>query len=425
MSARRIALVDVNNFYASCECVFDPRLRSRPLVVLSNNDGCVVARSAEAKALGIRMGEPWFQLEARLPHVQALSSNYTLYGDMSRRVMRVLGEMSPAVEVYSIDEAFLDLTGVSNLHGHAHAIRTRIRQWLGLPVCVGIGSTKTRAKLANFIAKRRAEHGGVFDLEALSGTALDTLMAGIPVNEVWGIGGRLAQRLAPLEIRTVRDLRDADPATLRARFGVVVERTQRELRGTPCLSMEDVQPKRHQIMCSRSFGQEVDTFDELREAVLSHALRAADKLRAEDGQAHALGVFIQTNPFKPERPQYSRGVTVPLPHACDDRLELARAAVAGLQALYRPGFSYKKAGVMLMEIAAGATRQASLLEDPEACARRERLNVAIDRIGSRFGRGALTLAGAGLRGHDARWTMRRQRLTPAYTTCWTDLPVVM
>jgi DNA polymerase V len=396
-----------------------------PLVVLSNNDGCVVARSAEAKALGIKMGEPWFQLQARLPRFQALSSNYTLYGDMSRRVMRILGEMSPVTEVYSIDEAFLDLTGVADTTDHAHAIRARIRQWLGLPVCVGIGSTKTRAKLANHVAKKRPEHGGVFDLEALPGSAQDALLAGIAVQEVWGIGARLAQRLAPLQIRSARELRDADAATLRARFGVVVERTQRELRGSPCLAMEEVRPKRRQIMCSRSFGREVDTFEELREAVLTHALRAADKLRAENSQTHALGVFIQTNPFKPERPQYSRGVTVPLPHACDDRLELARAAVAGLQALYRPGFSYKKAGVMLMEIAAGATRQASLLEDPEACARRERLNVAIDRIGSRFGRGALTLAGAGLRGHDARWTMRRQRLTPAYTTCWTDLPVVM
>lgn len=418
----RVALVDVNNFYASCEMVFAPRLRGQPLVVLSNNDGCVVARSPEAKALGVRMTEPWFQVERRLPQVQALSSNYTLYGDMSARVMQVLGDLSPAIEVYSIDEAFVDLTGVAGFHEHAHLIRRRIRQWLGLPVCVGIGSTKTRAKLANHVAKKRPEHGGVFDLEGLPPAAQTALLDGIEVGEVWGVGPRLARRLDALGVRTVRELRDASPEAIRAQFGVVLERTVRELQGMPCLAMEDVTPRRKQIMCSRSFGAEVETLDALREAVLTHAATAADKLRSEGSAAHALGVFVQTNPFK-DVPQYSRGVTVPLPGASDDRLLLARAALVGLRRIFKPGFRYKKAGVMLMELVDKGERTVGLFDDPAAVARRERLNQTLDRIGARFGRGAVTLAGASA-APDAAWRMRRQRMSPAYTTDWSAIPVV-
>ena len=419
---RRVALVDCNNFYASCEAVFDPRLAGKPLVVLSNNDGCVVARSREAKARGIKMTEPWFKIAERHRDVIAMSSNYTLYGEMSRRVMQVLGEMAPASEVYSIDEAFLDLTGVADVVVHGREIRRRILEWLGLPVCVGIASTKTRAKLANEIAKKRAEHGGVFDLEALPQDLQDELLGALDVGEVWGVGSRLQARLAALGVHTVAQLRDASPAMLREGFGVVLERTARELRGTPCLELEQVRPARQQIMCSRSFGAEVETYQQLREAVLNFVGNAAGKLRAEGSEANALVVFVQTNPFKADVPQYSRGTTVPLPTATSDRLRLGRAALAGLQHIYRPGFRYKKAGVMLTGLAPHGERQVGLFDQPEREERRERLNQVLDRIEAQFGCGAITVAAA--RRHKASaWPMKRSRLSPAYMTDWGELPL--
>jgi DNA polymerase V len=417
----RIALVDVNSFYASCEQVFDPRLVGKPVVVLSNNDGCVVARSAEAKALGIRMGEPWHLVGARGAGVVALSSNYALYADMSNRVMRILGDAAPALELYSIDEAFLDLTGVAAPAALGAELRRRIRQWTGLPVCVGIGSTKTRAKIANHVAKKRAQHAGVFDLEALAGGEQTQLLRDIDVGEAWGIGARLTARLAAFGVRNVADLRDAPRVAVREHFGVVVERTARELAGEACLTLEEVTPRKKQIMCSRSFSRDVETFEALREAVLTYVTRAAAKLRDEGSVAGALQVFVMTNPFKPERPQYSRGCTVPLAGASDDTLQLAATALRGLQAIYRQGFRYKKAGVMLVELAPKAQRQATLFDDAEQLRRRDRLNTALDRINGRFGRDTVHLAGSGV---ERAWAMCRRNVSAAYTTGWDDLPVV-
>lgn len=416
----RVALIDVNNFYASCEAVFDPRLAGQPVVVLSNNDGCAVARSAEARARGIKMGEPWHLVGERGRGVIALSSNYELYADMSNRVMRMLAAAAPALEIYSIDEAFLDVSGIPAVSDFGRGLRAQIRQWTGLPVCVGIGSTKTRAKIANFVAKKNPSQGGVFDIEALDEAAETAWLASIPVNEVWGVGRKLAVRLAALGIASVADLRDRPAAEIKSLFGVVLARTVRELRGEPCLKLEALAPAKQQIMCSRSFSREIETFDELREAVLTYVSRAAEKLRGQGAIAGGVQVFVQTNNFKVDAPQYSRGLTVMLPGASDDTLELGQAAVRGLRALYRPGFKYKKAGTMLIDLTPKAQREATLFEYPHARDKRDRLNAVLDRVNLRFGRNSLRLAGAGF--HRA-WSMQRQHLSPAYTTEWAALPV--
>lgn len=421
-SDRRVALVDVNNFYASCEAVFNPRLAGRPLVVLSNNDGCVVARSAEAKAIGVKMGTPWHLMQdlARKHGIIAYSSNYTLYADMSNRVMTILGDMAPSREIYSIDECFVDLTGVRHLREHGFEIRQRVRQWTGLTVCVGIGSTKTRAKLSNHIAKKHPEHAGVFDIEALPPAEQLGWLTRIPVGEVWGIGRRLNEQLAGMRIESVADLQAADPRMIRQRFNVVVERIVEELRGISCLDLELLAPAKQQIMSSRSFGKSVSAEGELREAVVTYVSRAAEKLRQQGSVAGALHVFIQTNPFKPQLPQYSKGMTIKLPMATDDTLTLARFAAWGVSRLYRTGYNYKKAGTMLMALQPKEQRQVTLFEDPEKIARRDRLNQAMDRLNSRFGRGTLALAGAGTEG---RWHMQRQHLSPRYTTCLDEIPI--
>ena len=422
MSGSVIALVDVNNFYVSCERVFDPRLEDRPIVVLSNNDGCVVARSNEVKALGVKMGTPWFQLRdlAQQHGIIAYSSNYTLYGDMSQRVMTILADMAPAQEIFSIDECFLRLDGIADREAHGRAIKQRIRQWTGLPVCVGIASSKTLAKLANYCAKKRPEYRGVCDLLRLSAQERDALLASIAVEEVWGIGRRLSAAMMALGIMTVRDLRDADAASIRARFGVVVERTVRELRGEACHALECAPPAKQQIMCSRSFGAEVETFAELRESVLTYVSRAAEKLRRQGSVAGAVQVFAHTNPHKPQRPQYSGTRTVALDCATDDTLQLARAAVAGLRGLYRAGYQYKKAGTLLLDLTPKAQRQAALFEDVELLRRRERLNGALDAINRRYGRTTAALAGAGI---EKRWTMRASNKSPRWSTNWAELPV--
>jgi len=268
-SVQQLALVDCNNFYVSCERLFRPDLAGRPVVVLSNNDGCVVSRSNEAKSIGIRMGQPWFQAKALAEehNTLALSSNYALYADLSNRVMNLLAEFSPRHEVYSIDECFVDLTGMPELRVISYAMREKIMRWTGIPVCVGIGPTKTLAKLANFIAKKHPRSKGVFNYNALTEVQKVKLLSSIAVDEVWGVGRRLAPRLAEYGIETVKELRDAHAPTLRAEFGVVVEKIQRELQEVACVDMEEVTPPRKQIVASRSFGNPVQDVASLKAAV--------------------------------------------------------------------------------------------------------------------------------------------------------------
>jgi len=421
------ALVDCNNFYASCEKLFDPRLKTRPVVVLSNNDGCVVARSAEVKALGIPMGVPWFQLQAqaRKHGIVACSSNYALYADMSNRVVEVLSSFSPKIEVYSIDESFLDFTGFERqgYTSYGAEIRQRVADWLGLAVCVGIGTSKTLAKLANHCAKKsHAGADGVCDFTVMSEPALVQLFARIVVGEVWGVGRQITARLEAMGIKTVLQLRDANPETIRSRFSVVLERTVRELRGISCLDLQEVVPDKQQIMSSRSFGAVIYELADLEEAVASYIAKAAEKLRAQDSLAGAVQVYFRTNVFKPEVPQYQRAVTVPLPDASSDTRVLTQWALRVLRRIYRPGYGYHKAGVTLMEIVPKANQQFSLFTESGAGdARAAKLMGALDDINQRYGRGTLRLATEGL---DRSWQMRRGNLSPAYTTAWEGLPVV-
>lgn len=334
------ALVDGNNFYVSCERVFNPRLRDKPVVVLSNNDGCVVARSNEVKALGVKMGTPWFQMKdlARQHDILALSSNYSLYADLSSRMMAVLGTYSPDQEIYSIDECFLGMQGFSHydLMDHGQRIRHQVLKWVGIPVCVGYGETKTLAKLANHCAKKNlAGVNGVCDLTRLSPSERSRVFAALPVNEVWGVGRRLTEQLLHRGIATVEQLRTADAETLRQAFSAVLERTVRELNGVSCLDLEAVAPNKQQILSSRSFGAYVYTLPELQEAVALYMSRAAEKLRRQGSIAGMVQVYIRTNPFKENAPQYQRGVNVPLTEATDDTLRLIRAAHWGLKRLYR------------------------------------------------------------------------------------------
>lgn len=329
----------------------------------------MVARSAEVKALGIPMGVPWFKIqkEAKQHGIVAFSSNYALYADMSNRVVEVLGQFTPNLEVYSIDESFLDLTGFNrDLVEYGQEIRQRIQRWLGLAVCVGIASTKTLAKLANHCAKKGlAGTDGVCDFSSMNECQLSQLFAGIDVGEVWGVGRKIHARLADLGITTVQQLRDADPDMIRAKFSVVLERTVRELRGVSCLELEEVAPDKQQIMCSRSFGEYVYDRDQLEEVVASYVSRAAEKLRNQDSLAGALMVFIRTNPFNLREPQYHRSLTIPLPEATADTRILINWALRGLRRIYRPGFAYQKAGVMLSELRPRTMAQASLFSDPE------------------------------------------------------------
>ncbi|WP_437560373.1 DinB/UmuC family translesion DNA polymerase [Acidithiobacillus sulfuriphilus] len=395
-----IALVDANNFYVSCERVFRPDLEGRPMVVLSNNDGCVVARSAEVKALGVAMGTPWFQLQklAKQEGIIALSSNYTLYADMSNRMMGVLSAFSPIQEVYSIDECFLDLGGVAPdlLSRIGQAVRQKVRQWVGLPVGVGIAATKTLAKLANHVAKKRLEYDGVCVWDDLSEGDQRRLLRQMPVSEVWGVGRQWTNQLQGMGIQTVWDLRQADPALMRKRFSILMERMIRELRGESCIAMVESPSPRQEIQSSRSFGRPVTSAQELGEAISLYIIRAVDKLRRQSSVAGALRVFIHTSPFQAHLPQYHATRTIAMNHPSQDTrifLQAGRIAVADM---YRPGFAYDKAGVHLLEITSADGLQANLFTSAEDDVRSHQLMATLDRVNTRFGSGTMQPGVAGL-----------------------------
>jgi DNA polymerase V len=424
--APQFALVDVNNFYVSCERVFKPRLEGIPMVVLSNNDGCAVARSNEVKALGVKMGMPWFKMKdlAREHHIQAFSSNYTLYGDMSNRVVQILRDFSPDTEVYSIDESFLRIETVAHLYGGAVAMgqqmRERIKQWTGLPVCVGIGPTKTLAKFANHLAKKNPEFEGVCDLHVIPRPERVRWMSRIEVGEVWGVGGRIARRLEVMGIQTVLELRNASPKEMRRHFGVVMERTCNELRGISCLALDDIAQPKQQIMSSRSFGRPVETIEELRESLASYLSRATEKLRMQQSVSAAVYVFIQTNRFNKDE-QYNAGLTVPMPEPTDNTLTLTAAALAGLEVIYRSGYRYKKAGVMLTLLSDKQARQMSIFDHAAVTQRSTKLMTALDMINRDYGHGTVR---SGASGFTQRWAMRNENRSPRYTTRWDELPIV-
>lgn len=428
------ALIDGNNFYVSCERIFRPSLNGLPVVVLSNNDGCAIARSNEAKALGIKMGQPWFQIR----HLQesagliALSANFALYGDISDRVASLTAGFGYRQEIYSIDESFCDLTGIRADHvERGHRLRARILQWVGIPCGIGIASTKTLAKLANHIAKTSERKPGsyppelaqVCDLSTLKHEPLQEVFAATEVGEVWGIGRRLQEQLSAVGIATVWDFMRLDAATVRARWGVVLERTHRELHGVSCMALEDLPPPKKEIASTRSFGKPVQDLASLSEAITEFSTRAAEKLRGQNSLANCVMVFIRTSPFRKHDMQYSRSYTIPLRWATADTAHIVAAALLGLKAIYKEGFNYAKAGVHLLELQPDSLHQheLDLGEDQED---RSTLMATLDRLNHRYGKGTVHIGSAGTASEKRTWGMKQERRTPAYTTKWEDMPIV-
>ena len=416
------ALVDVNSFYASCETVFRPDLKGKPVVVLSNNDGCVIARSAEAKLLGVKMGDPYFKQKDLFTRcgVVCFSSNYELYADMSNRVMTTLEEMSPRCEIYSIDEAFCDLTGVRNcrvLEDFGQELKDAVYRNTRLAVGVGIGQTKTLAKLANHAAKRwQHKTGGVVDLSNVERQR--KLMAALPVDETWGVGRRITKKLEAMGIKTVLDLADTDIRFIRKHFNVVLERTVRELRGEQCLELEEFAPVKQEIVCSRSFGERVTEYDAMRQAICSYASRAAEKLRGEHQYCRFISAFVKTSPFALNEPYYGNSASVKLLTPTQDSRDIIAAATKCLDAIWKDGHRYQKAGVMLGDFFSQGVAQLNLFDDNAPRVGSEKLMEVLDQLNTKGGRGTLYFAGQGIQ---QQWAMKREMLSPRYTTRFTDL----
>ena len=408
------ALIDANSFYCSCERVFDPSLRGKPVVVLSNNDGCIVARTPEAKALGIKMGEPYFQSRELLEknRVHVFSSNYSLYGDMSRRVMQVIARFAPAIEIYSIDECFVDVTGITDLPTFGRKVRQTVLQETGIPCGVGIGQTKTLAKVANRWSKKA---GGVVVLADPT-----DILRELHCEELWGIAGRLALRLQALGINTALELARADRRMIRAKFGVVLERIILELNGISCLALEEVSPDRKNVCCSRSFGHPIESIDELAEAVASFASRGGEKLRRQRLAASSVSTFILTNVHRPDLPQHS-------PTACRELLTptsftptLVAEADKILRRIYRPGYRYVKAGILLNDLVSEDTNVQLHLFQSLPREKERAISRAVDRLNNRYGRNVIR---AGTMGMSEKWDMQRNRMSRSFTTTWNDLPL--
>ncbi|MGE1083131.1 Y-family DNA polymerase [Pseudomonas shirazensis] len=407
------ALIDCNSFYASCERVFRPDLAKTPIVVLSNNDGCVIARSYDAKPF-VKMGEPFFQAKEKLRRhgIVAFSSNYALYGDISERVMSLIEAMVPEAEVYSIDESFADLTGIpGNLTQFGRDMRAKILRCTGIPVGVGIARTKTLAKLANHTAKRlQVETGGVVDI--CDPFKRDWVLRNTDVKEVWGIGKRMTAHLEAMGIRTAMDLAKADPWTLRQKFSVVVEKTARELAGTPCLELEEADPPKQEICCSRMFGKRLTEIAPIKQAVATYTGRAAEKLRAQGSVCKRIRVSIRTGMFNPDEARYAQGVLVELPYPTNDTLLLTRAATESVERIYRPGFRYSKAEVLLLDLRQPGefTDDLFAITQPVAC---DRLMSVLDEINGKYGRGTMHTATVP---RTPDWGMRQEMMSRSYTT---------
>lgn len=423
MTGRVLALIDGNSFYCSCERVFDPKLTRRPVIVLSNNDGCAVARTAEAKALGIRMGEPYFKIRdlCHAEGVAVFSSNYTLYGDMSARMNAIYRAWSPDVEIYSIDESFLDLTGFTrrDLDAYARDLRSTVLQWTGVPTCVGLGPTKTLAKLANHVAKKNADLGGVCDLT--DERTRSAWLSKIEVGEVWGIGAASERKLIGIGVETVAQLRDLDLQLARRLLSVVGERTVLELRGIQCLALEHVAPQRKGCAVTRSFGKPVSTLAGMLEAVAAYATRAGEKLRRHGLETSHLCVFMHTSEFRPKDPRYAGSTTVHLPEASNDTIDLIKAAQRGAKAVFREGYRYAKAGIVMDDLIRAGTAPRPLFDRRDR-EQSERLMSAIDAVNGKFGRGTIAPAAAGIR---KEWATKFDMRSPRYTTRIGELPRVV
>lgn len=416
-TGRVFALIDCNSFYCSCERICQPELKRRPMVVLSNNDGCVIARSAEAKVLGIDMGAAYYQVREQMRRqvVVARSSNYTLYADISNRVMRVMAEELAGIEVYSIDEAWGDMTGIADIEAHGRHIRQRLVREIGMPVGVGVSTTKTLAKLANWAAKKWKSTGGVLDLT--SPARQEKLLRIAPVSEVWGVGHRSAAKLAALNITTAWDLAQFDIGTLRKTFGVTMERTARELGGISCIGFNEGPAPKEAICSSKMFGVRQTELPPIRQALAAYVSRAAEKLRSQTSLCSTIQVGLQTQLADLKGPRYANAVTLALPAPTDDTREILALAQQGLTQIYRPGYPYSKCSILLM----GLSRRGELTPDLFSPAPRrgaERLMAVVDQINQKEGRGTVRIGSVPAA---PAWAMRREMLSQRYTTRWEEV----
>ncbi|MEQ1620626.1 MAG: Y-family DNA polymerase [Methylococcales bacterium] len=418
------AIADANNFYASCERVFQPSLEGKPIVVLSNNDGCVIARSAETKLLQVAMGAPYFKIEkfCQQEGIAVFSSNFSLYGDLSNRVMQIISGYAQRSEVYSIDEIFLDLSGMpGDLTAYCQGICSTVKQWTGIPISIGIAPTKTLAKLANRLVKKGySAHGAVLDWRTLEYP--NKVLATIALEDIWGISRRWSEKLQALGIHNALALQQTEPKRMRQHFGVVMERIVCELRGSSCIPLEAMPPAKKQIMTSRSFGEKLTEFADLRAAVTHFAARAGEKCRRQQLAAQALTVFVQTSPFDTQHPQYGNSATTEFELPTDDSATFIRAAHQGLKRIFREGVSYQRAGILLPDLLPAGVAQMSLFESGERSARSEQLMTTLDNINRLHGKRTIHYAGETL---SNRWHMRQQFKSQSYTTNWRELLTIM
>jgi DNA polymerase V len=416
----QFALVDCNNFYVSCERVFNPALNNKPVVVLSNNDGCIIARSNEAKALDIPMGAPLFEYELffRKHHVIVYSSNYSLYGDMSARVMATLTQLCPDIEIYSIDEAFLllDSLTLDNTQAFAHLLRNRIKQWTGIPISIGIGPTKTLAKVANKIAKKQQNLNGVFEINAQ--TAIDDILKTSDVSDIWGVGRQYTKLLYQYGIKTAHQLKCADDRWIKKRMTICGLRTVHELRGISCISLEQVPTAQQSIACTRSFGQPITELNQLQEALATYAARASQKARAKNLIASALHVFITTGYHAQN--SYSNGMSIELMQPTAFTPSIIAAAGTILKQIYKPGYRYKKAGVILLDLISAHHQQNSFLQEHRHEEHKTLMNT-IDQLNRKWGRSTVRFAAEGFK---KPWRMKQSKKSSYSTTSWKQLPII-
>ena len=416
---RKIALIDCNAFYVSCERLFNPKIRKKPVVVLSNNDGCIISRSNEAKALGIKMGEPYFKEKDIIVknNVQVFSSNYSLYGDISRRVMRTLKRFNSDIEIYSIDEAFLDLSNFpdNEVKNIGHEIRNIVLKWTGIPTSIGIAKTKTLSKVANHIAKKK--QSGVTSFIGIEN--IDSILEKVEINDVWGVGKQLTKFYHKSGIYNAKQLKNVSNTWIKKSSNVLSSRTAMELRGIPCIDLEATSSKRKSCVVSRSFGQRVENFQELKEAIASYSLNASEKIRSESLVTKSITVFIRTSPFQSRFGYYSNSKTIDFPIATNNSIEIVKAAISSLETIFKNGYRYQKAGVMLSRLSdsVGGKNLFSSEKDKKI----NSLMKSIDNTNHRYGRSTLSLASAGVH---KRWNTRRQHYSKIDTVDFYCLPTI-
>ena len=418
-----IGLIDCNNFYVSCERIFRPDLQNKPVIVLSNNDGCAISRSNEVKALGVSMGAPLFQIQRLLEaHQTAIfSSNFALYGDISSRVMQLVESLAPKIEVYSIDEAFIDFSGLADISKTALHIRQQIATCIGIPTCIGVAPTKTLAKVANHIAKKNPTRHGICVLK--DEAEIDAALQGLEVNDLWGIGKQIASRLNRIGIRTAYQLKKTDPRWMRQNFTVVGERIIHELNGISCLELESEAQARKSIQVSRSFAKKLKDFDPIREAIASYASRLAEKLRHHELKTDTVMVSLCTNRFQEENRKYYNSTVIKLPKAVNDNYSIIKASIQGLEAIYKQGYDYQKAGITALDLIPITQTQQTLFDQPSAEDHKpDNLSMALDHLNKRFGQGTVHMASCSPK---MEWQDKKERKSPSYTTSWQELPIIL